>query len=62
MLDAAYEQQFRAKKKAWAFFESQPPGYRRIATHWIMSAKQEETRKRRLARLIADSAAERRLA
>jgi uncharacterized protein YdeI (YjbR/CyaY-like superfamily) len=39
VLDPAYETRFRAKKKAWAFFEAQPPGYRRIATHWVMSAK-----------------------
>jgi uncharacterized protein YdeI (YjbR/CyaY-like superfamily) len=53
---------FRARKKAWAFFESQPPGYRRIATKWVMSAKREETRATRLATLIADSANGERLA
>ena len=59
--DAAVGKRFRAQKKAWAFFEAQPPGYRRIATHWVMSAKREETRERRLARLIADSASGKRL-
>ena len=54
-LDAAYEKKFKANKKAWAFFQSQPPGYQRIASFWIMSAKQEETRLRRLDRLISDS-------
>jgi uncharacterized protein YdeI (YjbR/CyaY-like superfamily) len=47
---------------AWEFFESQPPGYRRTATHWVLSAKREDTRERRLATLIEDSAAGRRLA
>jgi len=51
----ALEKEFRANKKAWRFFNEQPPGYRRIATHYVMSAKQEETRQRRLARLIKDS-------
>ncbi len=48
---------FRANRKAWAFFETQPPGYRKIATFYVMSAKQEETRLRRLDNLIRDSAA-----
>ncbi len=52
---------FKARPKAWAFFESQPPGYRRIATFWVMSAKKPETRQRRLAQLIDDSANGRRL-
>ena len=60
-LDARAEKAFRARRQAWAFFESQPPGYRRIAVKWVMSAKREETRERRLARLIADSAAGQRL-
>jgi len=48
---------FRKNARAFAFFESQPPWYRRTATHWVVSAKREETRQRRLDRLIADSAA-----
>ena len=43
---------FEAEKEAWAFFQAQPPGYRRTATHWVTSAKREETRLRRLAELI----------
>ena len=46
---------------ARAFFDAQPPGYRRLATHWVTSAKREETRERRLAQLVDDSAAGRRL-
>ncbi len=52
---------FRAREDAWRFFQSQPPGYRRIATWWVMSAKQETTRQRRLAMLIGDSASGRRV-
>lgn len=46
----------RADPKAWAFFESQPPWYRRTASFWVVSAKKEETRERRFAQLLADSA------
>jgi uncharacterized protein YdeI (YjbR/CyaY-like superfamily) len=46
------EKTFRKNKKAWAFFEKQPPGYRRIATWFVMSAKREETRAKRLERVI----------
>ena len=55
--DAGRERRFRADEAAWAWFAARAPGYRRIATHWVMSAKREETRDRRLARLIEDSAA-----
>jgi uncharacterized protein YdeI (YjbR/CyaY-like superfamily) len=50
-----------ADARAAAFFDAQPPGYRRTAIHWVTSAKKPETRDRRLAALIADSAAGRRL-
>lgn len=39
------------------FWETQPPGYKRISMHWVTSAKHEATRARRLAQLIADSEA-----
>ena len=55
-LAPAEERALRANKKAWAFFEAQAPWYRRTATYWITSAKRPETRARRLATLIADSA------
>jgi uncharacterized protein YdeI (YjbR/CyaY-like superfamily) len=51
----------RGDAKAWEFFSGQPPGYRRTAIHWVMSAKRQETRDRRLAQLIADSRAGRRV-
>jgi uncharacterized protein YdeI (YjbR/CyaY-like superfamily) len=59
--DAALEERFRANEKAWNFFQAQPPGYRRTSTHWVVSAKQEATRLRRLDKLIADSGQGRRL-
>lgn len=60
-LDADAEARFRGDEKAWAFWEKQPPGYRRTITWWVVSAKQEATRRRRLEKLIAESAAGRRL-
>jgi uncharacterized protein YdeI (YjbR/CyaY-like superfamily) len=53
--------QFRANSKAWKFFQQQPPGYRRIATWYVVSAKRPETRARRLSILITDSAAGQRI-
>jgi uncharacterized protein YdeI (YjbR/CyaY-like superfamily) len=53
--DPEGKRKFRANSKAWAFFQSQPSWYRRTATFWVMSAKKEETRQRRLETLIADS-------
>lgn len=52
---AEQERRFRSSRKAWQFFQAQPPWYRRTATFWVVSAKQEETRQKRLAALIADS-------
>ena len=57
VLSSAQERRLRANRKAAAFFDSQPPWYRRTAIHWVISAKREETRERRLATLIDDSAA-----
>ena len=54
-LSAAQERQFRAQKKAWDYFQRQPPGYRRIAIFWVVSAKKDETRTKRLATLITES-------
>jgi len=55
-LDPEAERSFRANTKAWAFFQGQPPSYQRAATWWVISAKREETRQKRLATLIGDSA------
>jgi uncharacterized protein YdeI (YjbR/CyaY-like superfamily) len=53
--DAPTEAAFRKRKRAWAFFEEQAPSYRRTAAFWVMSAKRDETRTRRLAKLIESS-------
>ena len=55
--DEAQARRFQADAKAWEFFQAQPPWYRRTATWWVISAKKEETRAKRLATLIEDSAA-----
>jgi uncharacterized protein YdeI (YjbR/CyaY-like superfamily) len=55
-LDPKLAATLHANRKASAFFEAQPPGYRKVATFWVMSAKKEETRVRRLAQLIERSA------
>jgi uncharacterized protein YdeI (YjbR/CyaY-like superfamily) len=52
---------FRGNKAAWADWDKRPPGYRKVALHWVTSAKRPETRARRLATLIADSAAGRKI-
>jgi uncharacterized protein YdeI (YjbR/CyaY-like superfamily) len=61
-LSPAETKQFRANKAAWADWEQRPAGYRRLVLHWIASARKAETRARRLATLIADSAAGRKIA
>ena len=53
VFEPAFEKKFKASKKAWAFFQSQAPYYRRLMTRWVGNAKQAETRQRRLDRLIA---------
>jgi uncharacterized protein YdeI (YjbR/CyaY-like superfamily) len=47
---------FKETAGAWEFYQEQPPGYCRQAARWVCSAKREETRERRLATLIDDSA------
>jgi uncharacterized protein YdeI (YjbR/CyaY-like superfamily) len=55
-LEESEEQQFRANPRAWDFFQSQPAWYRRTAIWRVVSAKREETRRKRLATLIEESA------
>jgi uncharacterized protein YdeI (YjbR/CyaY-like superfamily) len=57
MFPPEYEERLRANPAAAEYFDAKPPWYRRTATRWIVSAKREETRERRLAQLIEDSAA-----
>jgi uncharacterized protein YdeI (YjbR/CyaY-like superfamily) len=60
-LSAADQREFRCDAAAWKFFTSQPPGYRRLAAWWVVSARRTETRRARLERLIAVSRARRRI-
>ena len=55
VFDAEAERTFRKNKAGWTFFQGQPPGYRRLATHYVVSAKRPETRAKRLAALIMHS-------
>jgi uncharacterized protein YdeI (YjbR/CyaY-like superfamily) len=59
-LEEPYAGILRANDAAWRFFEAQPPSYRRVASFWVMSAKREETRLKRLQTLIEASEAGRR--
>jgi uncharacterized protein YdeI (YjbR/CyaY-like superfamily) len=56
------ERKFMLEKNAWDFFLKQTPSYQRMAIWWIVSAKKDATRARRLSLLIEDSANERTLA
>ena len=51
------ESALRAVPAAWEWWSAQPPSYRRVAAHWVMSAKRPETRDRRMAQLVEDCAA-----
>lgn len=53
--------QFKSSPGAWAFYESLPASYRKKATWWVVSAKQEATRAKRLSRLVDACAREQRL-
>src|SRR6266436_4777673 len=55
------EKQFRANKSAWEFFRSQAPWYQRVTTYWVISAKREETKLKRLSELIGHSQYQHRL-
>ncbi len=59
--DAARLGAFKKHKAAWKFFNAQPPGYRKKLTWWIMSARQDATRDRRLAQLVENCSAGRRM-
>jgi uncharacterized protein YdeI (YjbR/CyaY-like superfamily) len=54
--DEQLQQRFVRNRSAWKYFKAQPPGYRKLATHYVTSAKRAETRDRRLAALIECSA------
>jgi uncharacterized protein YdeI (YjbR/CyaY-like superfamily) len=60
-LEEKYARKLKRNSAAWKFFQAQPPSYRKMINWWIVSAKQEETRTKRLNKLIEASAKERRL-
>jgi uncharacterized protein YdeI (YjbR/CyaY-like superfamily) len=49
-----YERRFRENAQAWTWFRQQAPYYQRVATWYVISAKREETRIRRLEKVIGD--------
>jgi uncharacterized protein YdeI (YjbR/CyaY-like superfamily) len=51
-LAPGFLKQLRAAPRAGAVWQAEPPGYRRLAAFWVMSAKQQETRERRFAILL----------
>jgi len=60
-LEKDLEGKFKANDGAWEFFTRQAPSYRKMIIHWILSAKQEATRARRLEKVIAESEKQKRL-
>ena len=51
-----YEALLRAHPRASAFWDTATPSYRRLATNWVVTAKQEATRDKRMAQLVDDCA------
>jgi uncharacterized protein YdeI (YjbR/CyaY-like superfamily) len=56
-LPAAFEKKLKANKKAWTFFNTMPPTYKKTAIHHIVTAKQEVTKIKRFNELIEASEA-----
>jgi uncharacterized protein YdeI (YjbR/CyaY-like superfamily) len=56
-----FEKKFKANKKAWAFFTTQAPSYQKTIVHWIMRAKQESTRLKRIEQAITESEKQKRM-
>ena len=51
-LSPAFMKRLKANAKAWKFFQSEPPGYRRITMFWVMQAKKDETREKRFRTML----------
>jgi uncharacterized protein YdeI (YjbR/CyaY-like superfamily) len=51
-LEEPYATLLKKRKQASAFFDAQPPGYRKVIGWYIVSAKKEETRMARLKIVI----------
>jgi uncharacterized protein YdeI (YjbR/CyaY-like superfamily) len=52
-LSPAFMKRLKVNSKAWKFFQSEPPGYRRTTVFWVMQAKKEETREKRFRTMLA---------
>lgn len=61
ILSNEFLKKFKANKKAWKFFQSMAPSYQNTTFHWVMSAKQEITKMKRLDELISDCEEERKI-
>lgn len=61
VLEPDLDAEFRTHPAAWDWFNTQPPGYRHTALWWVISAKRDDTRRKRLATLIENSANQQRL-
>ncbi|MEI7725427.1 MAG: YdeI/OmpD-associated family protein [Bacteroidota bacterium] len=57
LLSDQYEKSFKKNLKAWSWFQTMPRSYKKPAINWVMSARQEATREKRLTELIRDSEA-----
>ena len=55
-LPPAYEKEFKKEAAAWRFYREMPAWYQRTSSWWVISAKREETRRKRLAVLMKNSA------
>jgi uncharacterized protein YdeI (YjbR/CyaY-like superfamily) len=60
-LPEPYQDRLKKAKAAWSFFRSQPPSYRKQISWWVISAKKEETRQKRLQKVIETFARDKRL-
>jgi len=60
-LSPVFQRRFRANAAAWSHFQQEASWYRRTATHWVVSARREATREKRLATLISCCAAGQRI-
>jgi len=56
-----FEMRFKANETAWNFFDKQATWYKKQMINWVMTAKQEATRKKRIEKLIIESENEKRL-
>jgi uncharacterized protein YdeI (YjbR/CyaY-like superfamily) len=61
ILSKDFLKKFQSNKNAWKFFQTMAPSYQRTAIHWVMNAKQESTKLKRLDELINDSEAKRKI-